>query len=190
MTGRAPSMQIALIRGINVGGRKKMAMADLRRLLEELGFGDVRSLLQSGNLIFKADRRSPTEVERLLEAESAARFGLQADVFVRTAEEWNDIVSANPFRREARSDPQHLVVMCTRDALDPRDVTRLQAAITGPEVIRANGRQLYMVYPAGIGTSRLTNATVEKALETRGTARNWNTALRLHTFTKAPDDGK
>jgi uncharacterized protein (DUF1697 family) len=176
-------MNVALVRGINVGGHKKIAMADLRALLQTLGFADVKSLLQSGNLVFRNDRRSSAHVERLLETESAKRFALEADFFVRTAEEWNRLVTENPFRKEAQRDPGHMVLMCLKAAPEDTDIKALQAAIAGPEIVRANGRHLYAVFPDGIGPSRLTNAVIERTLRTRGTARNWNTVLKLHALT-------
>jgi uncharacterized protein (DUF1697 family) len=178
-------MQIALLRGINVGGRKKVAMADLRTVCERLGFTDVKSLLQSGNLVFRGDRRPAADVEDLLRAESVKRLSLDAEFFVRSAKEWTAIVAANPFPRAAAQDPAHLVLMCLKEAPVGASVEALQAAIAGPEIIRAKGRHLYIVFPTGIGTSRLTNALIEKRLGTRGTARNWNTVLKLAALTTA-----
>ncbi len=170
---------LALLRGINVGGHKQVAMADLRALLTHLGFLDARSLLQSGNLVFRGNARTGAHLERLLEAEAAKRLHLQTDFFVRTAEEWKALVAQNPFRKEAERDPGHLLVMFLKDAPDVASVEALQAAITGPERVRAEGRHAYVVYPIGIGRSRLTNALIEKKLGTRGTGRNWNTVLKL-----------
>jgi uncharacterized protein (DUF1697 family) len=97
-------MNIALIRGINVGGHKKIAMADLREMFESLGFSNVKSLLQSGNLIFDGGgRRTGAAAERVLEEAARQRLPLNADFFVRTAAEWNAIVAANPFARRPRS---------------------------------------------------------------------------------------
>lgn len=173
---------IALLRGINVGGHKLVAMADLRNLLTQLGFADVRSLLQSGNLVFRGGSRRGSRLERLLETEVERRLGLQSDFFVRTAEEWSEVVARNPFREEARRDPGHLVVMLLKAPPEAPSMKALQAAIQGPEVVRASGNYIYIVYPDGIGRSRLTNALIEKKLGTRGTARNWNTVLKLHAL--------
>jgi uncharacterized protein (DUF1697 family) len=170
---------IALLRGINVGGNKKVAMADLRELLTQLGFADPRSLLQSGNLVFRSDARKSADLERLLDAETEKRLGLKTEFFVRTAKEWKAVVESNPFPEEAESDPGHLVVMFLKDAPDAESVDALQAAITGREIVRAVGRQAYITYPDGIGDSRLTNAVIEKKLGTRGTGRNWNTVMKL-----------
>ena len=170
---------VALLRGINVGGHKPVAMADLHHLLTQLGLADARSLLQSGNLVFGANGRTAARLERLLEAEAAKRLGLQTDFFVRSAKEWKSVVANNPFSKEAARDPGHLVVMALKDAPKDTDVKALQAAITGREVVRAGGKHLYIVYPDGIGRSRLTNAVIDKQLGTRGTGRNWNTVLKL-----------
>ena len=174
--------QIALLRGINVGGHKQVAMADLRDLLTQLGFADVRSLLQSGNLVFRSGPRTGSRVERLLETEADKRLGLQACFFVRTAEEWSELVARNPFQEEARRDPGHLVAMLLKAPPEAQSLKALQAAIQGPEVVRASGNHLYIVYPDGIGRSRLTNTLIERKLGTRGTARNWNTVLKLHAL--------
>jgi len=170
---------IALLRGINVGGNKKVAMADLRELLNALGFTDPRSLLQSGNLVFRSEALKGADLERLLDAETEKRLGLKTEFFVRTAKEWKAVVESNPFPDEAESDPSHLVAMFLKDAPDVKAVEALQAAITGREIVRAVGRQAYITYPDGIGDSRLTNAVIEKKLGTRGTGRNWNTVMKL-----------
>jgi uncharacterized protein (DUF1697 family) len=175
---------VALLRAINVGGRKLVAMADLRDFLAGLGFADPRSLLQSGNLVFRSSR-SGVSLERWLEAEAKTRLGLETNFFVRTAAEWEEIVTHNPFPREAERDPGHLLTLFLKDAPGPAAVKALQAAITGPEVVRAWGRQAYIVYPEGIGRSKLTNALIEKKLGTRGTGRNWNTVLKLGALATA-----
>jgi uncharacterized protein (DUF1697 family) len=173
------TIYIALLRAVNLGPHNPIAMSDLRDLLTQLGFVGVRSLLQSGNLVFQTNGRTGTELERLLEAATAQRLDLRTDFFVRTAEELKGIVAHNPFPDEAERDPAHLVVMFLKSVPIVKDVEALQASITGPEIVRADGRQAYMVYPNGIGCSRLTNTVIEKKLLTRGTARNWNTVLKL-----------
>jgi len=176
---------LALLRGINVGGNKQVAMADLRALVTRLGFADARTFLQSGNLAFRGDTRAPAQLERLLEAETERRLGLEAAYFVRTAREWHGVVVRNPFRAAAARDPARLVVMFLKDAPAAREVAALRAAITGREAVRAAGRHLYVVYPDGIGRSRLTHALIEKLLGTRATGRNWNTVRKLADATEA-----
>jgi uncharacterized protein (DUF1697 family) len=173
------TIHIGLLRGVNVGGAARLAMADLRDLMTELGFGEVRTLLQSGNVVFRGDRRSAATLEGVLATAARRQLGLSTEFFLRTAKEWDALVAANPFPAEAKRDPSHLVMMALRGAPTAKAVAALRAAITGPEAIEAAGRQLYIVYPAGIGRSRLTNAVIEAKLGTRGTGRNWNTVLKL-----------
>jgi uncharacterized protein (DUF1697 family) len=173
------TIQIALLRGVNVGGHQAVAMSDLRDLLTQLGFVGARSILQSGNLIFRCDPRTGVDLESLLETEAETRLRIRTDFLIRSAKEWREVVVRNPFRKEAERDPGHLVVMFLKSAAKTKDVKAVQAAIAGPEIIRADGRHLYIVYPDGIGRSRLTNVVLEKKLGIRGTARNWNTVLKI-----------
>ncbi|MBI1798341.1 MAG: DUF1697 domain-containing protein [Candidatus Eisenbacteria bacterium] len=178
-------IHVALLRGINVGGHKMVAMADLRELLTRLGFAGPRSLLQSGNLVFGSTARSGAQLERLLEVGAEKHLGLQTDFFVRTTAEWDEVIAGNPFPREAARDPAHLLVMFLKDAPGARDVKALQAAIRGPEVVRAQGRHAYIIFPDGTGRSRLTGSIIEKTLGTRGTGRNWNTVRKLGAMANA-----
>lgn len=159
-------------------------MTDLRNFLTQLGFDDVRSVLQSGNLVFISRARTGAELERFLEAEAVKRFSMEIDFFVRAPEEWKSIIRQNPFRKEAELDPGRLVVMLLKSPPRAEDVTALQAGISGPELIRAKGRQLYAFYPDGQGRSRFTHAVMERKLG-RCTGRNWNTVLKLALLAKA-----
>jgi uncharacterized protein (DUF1697 family) len=168
---------IALLRAVNVGGRS-LAMADLREMLVELGLEDVRTLLQSGNAVFESGK-SPAALEVLLEKATAERLGLQTELFVRTAHEWETAIAANPFSREAHDDPSHLLLMPLKTPPKSADVQALTAAIKGRERVATRGRHAYLAYPDGIGRSKLTSAFIESRLRTPGTARNWNTVLKL-----------
>jgi len=175
---------IALLRAVNLAGRNRVAMSDLRELLGALRFDDCRTLLQSGNLIFRSSARSAAEIERTLEREAKTRLGLDADFFIRTADEWAALVKRNPFRAEAARDPARLLAMCFKAAPEAAAVKELQAAIRGREVVRVDGRQGYIFYPDGVGRSRLTHTLIERKLGTRGTGRNWNTVLKLAALVK------
>jgi uncharacterized protein (DUF1697 family) len=170
---------IALLRAVNLAGYNKVGMADLRELLAGLGFADAQTLLQSGNIVFSGGSRTTTALEQTLERAAAKQLGLETDFFVRTAREWQEAIDANPFPREAKEDPGHLLAVIVKHDLAAADVTALQKAIVGREVVRAKGRCAYIVYPDGIGRSKLTSALIEKKLGTRGTGRNWNTVLKL-----------
>jgi len=176
---------IGLLRAVNLPGHNKVAMRDLCALLDSLGMRQPKSLLQSGNVVFGSDARTAAQLERVLEDAVAARLGVETDFFVRSAKEWAAVIAGNPFPKQAKDDPGHLVVMCLKAAPDRAAVTALQQAITGREVVRATGRHAYLVYPDGIGRSRLTTALIEKKLGTRGTARNWNTVVKLGALVNA-----
>jgi len=177
---------LALVRGINVGGFNRVAMADLRRLAERLGCKDVRTLLQTGNLVFRDAARDTAGLEQRFERAAAGQLGLKDPAFfVRTAEEWTALVRQNPFPDEAERDPGHLLAVLLKDAPRPAAVTALRAAIPGREQVAARGRTAYFYYPDGVGRSKLTPALIEKHLPGRGTARNWNTVLKLLELARA-----
>ncbi|MGA7128515.1 MAG: DUF1697 domain-containing protein [Chthoniobacterales bacterium] len=173
--------QIALLRAVNVGGIK-VSMADLKALLVDLGFEDVRTLLNSGNVVFRGKSKTGEELEKLLETEFAKRAGRPTEFFVRTAEEWTSIIDRNPMTNEARHDPGHLLMVVLKSTPTNQEVDALRAAIVGPEVVEAEGKQAYIYYPAGVGQSKLTAKLIEKKLGSPGTGRNWNTVLKLATM--------
>ena len=170
---------IGLLRAINLGAHNKIAMSELRALLEKLGFVDPKTLILSGNVVFKSAEKSAAKIEQILEAATAKHLGVTTDYFVRSAKDWQGLIAANPFRAEAKNDPARMVAMCLKTEPSPAMVKTLQAAIKGRETVRAKGTVAYFVYPDGMGRSKLTITMIEKALGTRGTARNWNTILKL-----------
>jgi uncharacterized protein (DUF1697 family) len=167
------------LRAVNVVGRNKVAMADLRDLAGDLGLSNPRTLLQSGNLVFETDDRSAADLESLLKSETSTRLGIDTDYLIRSAQEWREIVAGNPFPAEAEDDPGHLLVMPLKSSPEADDVATLQASIKDRELVRHGSRHVYLVYPDGVGRSKLTTQRIEKAMRSRGTARNWNTALKL-----------
>jgi uncharacterized protein (DUF1697 family) len=176
---------VALLRGINVGPHRQVDMGDLRDLVTKLGLADTRSLLRTGNLLFQCPSRTCAQLERLLEIEARKHLDLDTKFFVRTVEEWQSVIDRNPFRAEAKRDPSHLLVMFFKDVVAAKDTEALQGSIAGREVVRSDGKHAYVVYPDGIGRSRLTHAVIEKKLGTAGTGRNWNTVLKLGALAKA-----
>jgi uncharacterized protein (DUF1697 family) len=173
---------IALLRGVNLGGHRAVAMADLRELATALGFSEVRTLLNSGNLVFEAGAHTSAKLEALLEGEAEQRLGLRTDFHVRSAGEWRAIIAKNPFPAEAKRDPARLIMFCLKTAPGAKAFTALQAAIKGPERVLGVGRHAYIYYPDGQGRSTLTIGIIDKALN-RGTGRNWNTVLKLAALT-------
>jgi uncharacterized protein (DUF1697 family) len=174
---------VALFRAVNVGGRKALS-AELKALAEGLGLQDARTLLQSGNLVFRS-ARTGAELEAVIERAFAARFGFASDVMVRGPDEWRSTVAANPFAEMAERDPSHLLVVALKAQPDAAAVAALQAWIPGRETLAAAGRALFIGYPDGVIASKLTGALIERRLGVRGTARNWNTATKLAAMLEA-----
>ena len=102
---------VGLLRAVNLAGKRSVSMAELRAMLEKMGFEDVKTVLQSGNVLFDGGKKKPAELERVLEAEAQKRFGLVTEFFVRTENEWDEVIAKNPFPKEAESDPGHLIVL-------------------------------------------------------------------------------
>jgi uncharacterized protein (DUF1697 family) len=181
---------VALLRAVNVGGTKAVSMPALCKLLAGLGYTGVKSLLASGNLVFGCSGPANASLEAKLEAAVAKGLGVQTAFFVREAREWDAVVANNPYLDAARDDPSHLVVMAFKSPPAAEDVAALQAGIAGRETVAAVGRHAYLVYPDGIGTSKLTNALIEGKLGLAGTARNWNTVLKLAAAAALLERGK
>jgi uncharacterized protein (DUF1697 family) len=169
---------VALLRAVNVAG-KSLAMSALRDYAAALGLADPRTLLQSGNLIFRSTGKRPAELEMLLEREAEKRLGVTTDFVVRSSKELTSIIANNPFPAAARRDPARLLVIFLRDEPPADAIAALRKGIVGPESIAGDARQLYIVYPDGIGRSKLTTSLIEKRIATRGTGRNWNTLVKL-----------
>jgi uncharacterized protein (DUF1697 family) len=178
------TVHIVLLRAVNVAGRT-VVMAELKALFADLGFANMKTLMQSGNIVLEGGKKSGIELESHLERETALRLSLDTQYFVRTAKQWEAVIRSNPFPSEAENDPSHLLVMPLKTAPTTRDVAALQDTIKGRETVRAGARELYIVYPDGIGRSALTISMIEKKLSTRGTGRNWNTVRKLQTMAEA-----
>ena len=180
MTPRTASAKIALLRGVNLGKARRIAMADVRAALEAAGWRAVRSVGQSGNLVFEADEADEAELESVAER-ALAGVGLTTEVVVRGRDAWRAMMAANPFPEAARSDPSHLLAVVLKS--DPRpDAEADLAAVPGEERVKIVGRTAFIVYPEGIAGTRLGGATLDKALGARGTGRNWNTVVKLATL--------
>jgi uncharacterized protein (DUF1697 family) len=171
---------VALLRAVNVGGRW-VSMAELCAAVRSLGYTNVRSLLQSGNLIFASSTRG-SAIECELELVVRRRFGFETPIMVRTSAELDTVVSANPFKDEAKEDPGRLIAVFLKSKSGADEEKALRAAIVGRERFALRGKTLYAVYPDGVGRSKLTAALIERHLGTSGTARNWNTVTKLRAL--------
>jgi len=170
---------VALLRAVNLAGRNTVAMADLRAWIQELGFVNPRTLLNSGNVVFEGATQSSERLEAKLEADARKRLKIDTPFVVRTGDELRRVIARNPFLKEAATDPGHLLVVFAKANLTPANVNALEAAIVGRERVKGDGRHLYAVYPDGVGRSKLTAALIDRTLGVAGTARNWNTVQKL-----------
>jgi uncharacterized protein (DUF1697 family) len=157
-------------------------MADLRTLVESLGYTGAKTLLQSGNVVFGIRGRTCAQIEKALETATAKRHGVDTPYFVRNAAEWNEIVEGNPFAREAKADPGHLILLAMKTRPDAAGIGALEDAIKGREYFRVSGSHAYVVYPDGVGESKLTAKLIERKLGTAVTGRNWNTVLKIRAL--------
>ena len=166
----------ALLRGINVGGNKKVAMSDLRALLEELGHDDVATYLQSGNAVFSASK-TPKATD--IEAAIARRLGMDVKVVIRSHEELLAAIDANPFP-QAVKEPKTLHVSFLSAVPKWTDV---DADAIAPDQVAFVGEHMYLWTPNGIGRSKVGQHASDKKLGVVATARNWNTVLKLAELT-------
>jgi uncharacterized protein (DUF1697 family) len=171
------SRQIAFLRGINLASKRRVGMADLRELLDGQGYKDVRTHLQSGNVVLSSTL-SPRQLERTLERQLAEGFGFDISVLVRTRAELAKVVERNPLRKVATDGSRHVVSFLSRRL--PAAVAReLEAADVAPERVAISGREIYAWYPNGIQRSPLGKLLDDSRLGGVSTARNWNTVVKL-----------
>ena len=169
---------LALLRGINVGQAKRVAMADLRALMADLGYGEVRTLLNSGNVVFTVPRTARGDVGTRIERAIASRLGVSTRVTVLTAAELATIARDNPLLKIA-DNPSRLLVSILSNPADRSRLKPLVRETWAPEAIALGRRAAYLWCPHGILESRV-GAAVGRVLGDAGTARNWATILKLH----------
>lgn len=170
---------ISLLRGINVGGNKKIKMADLRDLYQSLGFRDTKTLLQSGNAVFMTDINDSSRVIDIIEAGIQDTFGFDVTIILRTPDELQAVVDKHPFTDGQVNDPAKISFVYLDSAPTDEAVDNLRKNNPGNEIIHADGSQLYIFYDDGKGKSKLDNNRIERALKRKATARNWNTTQKL-----------
>ena len=173
------TMRIALLRGVNVGGNKKVSMADLKAMVEALGFSDVKTLLQSGNVVFRAGDETEADLEAHLEAETENRLGLKTSYLVRDAAQWRAIIDANPFPEEAQAEPSRTLVTVGRAAMPAEALDAVRAVMLPHEKLEAVERQVYAWFGEGMGQSKAAEVLNRKAVKAVATGRNWNTVLKI-----------
>ncbi len=168
---------ISMLRAVNVGGTSRIKMEALRAAYEALGLKDVRSLLQSGNVLFRSSVNS-RQLARRIKQELERKFDLQIEVVIRTLSELESIFERSPIL-SPRADRSKLLVMFLAGVPDAEGQARLVKGHKGSEMLEIRGPEVYLYYPDGVGRSKLTTAVLERHLGAMGTARNWNTLTKL-----------
>jgi uncharacterized protein (DUF1697 family) len=168
---------ISFLRGINVGGNNLLPMAVLKELYAELGFEQVHTVLQSGNAVFVA--RKSKQLAQSIEHAIEARCEFRPRVMLRSPDELRRVALQNPFPKQAKTEPQRVLVHFLERAPAQGALEALRATHRGPEQFELRDHTLYVYFPEGAGKSKLTPARMDKALGVQGTARNWNTLTKL-----------
>ncbi|MBX7113176.1 MAG: DUF1697 domain-containing protein [Myxococcaceae bacterium] len=179
---KATTKMVALLRGINVGGNKKVPMQTLRQLAEACGFTAPATYIQSGNLVF-ASHRTPAQAEAALEKAIAAHFGFTVEVIVRTQAQWSSYAAGSPFPQAQKERPHMLLLGLSKKT--PRDgaVERiLDRATFGEDAQLLGDGALWIDFKKGAGASKITPAVMDKAAGSTVTTRNWNTVQALHAM--------
>jgi uncharacterized protein (DUF1697 family) len=170
---------VAMLRGINVGPGKIVKMERLRALFGVLGFDDVRTYVQSGNVVFESEQKSPTGLSNKIEEKIQRDFGFTVPVLVKTSKEIEQIVSDNPLVKEKGIDRSKLHITFLSDAPPKTAVKALEPLATGRERFRILNRAIYLYCPDGYGNTKLSNNAIEKKLSVVATTRNWRTVNAL-----------
>lgn len=173
------SVIVSLLRGVNLAAHNRIKMDALRAIYESLGLRDAQTYLQSGNVLFRAEKRDLTALAKRIEEAIEESFGFRSAVILRTPSELKRVIARNPFASRAELNPGKLIV--TFLGSDPGQEARASVLRikTDPEELRIEGRELYIYFPNGMGRSKLQLAGIEKLLKCSGTSRNWNSVTKL-----------
>lgn len=170
---------IALLRGINVGGNKIIKMQDLKAMLLSQGLENVRTYIQSGNIVFESGEVSGDGLARMMEERIRETFGFEVPVIIRTQEELETAIQANPFPLEQQEDYKRLYVSFLDQTPAAGALDKLTPYEDGADKLRVVGKELYTLYEVSVSQSPLFKIQLDKLLGVQLTARNWNTVNKL-----------
>ena len=169
---------VALLRGINVGGNNKIPMGELRALCDELGWKDVATYIQSGNVVFSAPQ-TPAKREAALQMAIQRSFGFSICVLVRTGTNWQTFADTNPFEKTAQGEAKILMLALAQKQFDRNAEASLREKATSGEKIKQAGSAIWIQFPLGVGKSKLTPAVLDRLAGSPVTLRNWNTVIAI-----------
>jgi uncharacterized protein (DUF1697 family) len=180
---------IAMLRGINIGPHKRIKMDDLRKSFEGLGFEQVKTYIQSGNVVFKTKKTAISVLSKRIEEQIVTNFGFSVSVISRSSDEIAKAIEGNPFLNarglgKDKIDPEKLHVMFLSEVPAPAALKKLSDLIEAPDQLRSAGRELYFYLPDGVSQSILMKKPVDRILSVVTTMRNWKTVNSLHQMCK------
>ena len=177
---------VSLLRGINVGGHKKIRMEELRGIYTAAGFAEVKSYLQSGNVVFATDDPDRARIAARLETAIAEALGHDVSIILRDGADLQRVFTGNPFLTTRNEDPTKLHVTFLAQPPSATDLAELTVPAGGDDEFQIVGQEVYVFCPNGAGRTKLTNNLFERKLHTVATSRNWKTVTALHAMTQ-PD---
>jgi uncharacterized protein (DUF1697 family) len=177
-SGIVPVM-VAMLRGVNVGPHNRIKMDALRDLCGSLDLFDVRTYVQSGNVVFKTKERNLGTLAKKIRSGIEKKFGFSPEVILRSSSDLREVIARNPFAAMKDIDPGKLLVDFLSSEPNAEACAKVRAMKTDPEKLHIEGREMYIYFPDGAGRSKLSWPALEKILKTPGTARNWNSVTNL-----------
>ncbi len=180
------AVYLSMLRGINVSGQKKILMADLKTLCESLAMRQVKTYIQSGNVIFDTDEEDPDLWRQRIETAIRERYGFEVTVIMRTAAALARVLASNPLLKTSGEDTKKLYVTFLAEEPERSRADALDPAPYLPEEFVLSGKEICLSCPHGYGDSKLSNNFFEQKLRVRGTTRNWRTVQELHRLMTAP----
>jgi uncharacterized protein (DUF1697 family) len=173
-----------MLRAVNVAGHQKISMEALKTLCVSMGLKDVKTYIQSGNIVFREHGKTPEKLARTLENGIEAKFGFRPAVLVRTVAEMRAVITNNPFAQRDEVQPNKLLVVFMNSAPVQKTVDQVLTLPCDPEEIHILGREIYIYYPEGMARPKVPLARLERILQCSSTGRNWNTVNKLLAMAK------
>ena len=172
---------ISILRGINVSGQKKIKMLELKSLYESLGFQNVVTYIQSGNVLFDSNEKNNDELKTNIEEAIDKKYKFHVPVEIRTKREFGNIINNSPFGPvDLAEEGTKVLVTFLSSKPDKIKISNIIKCVVSPEKLVVKGEEVYLYCPNGYGKSRLSNAFLEKKLEVGATTRNWKSVLKLY----------
>lgn len=176
---------IAMLRGINVSGRKKILMADLKVLFVDIGLDKVETYIQSGNVVFDSSSDDADKLQTAIEAAIEQRFGFSVHVAIRSRSDLKRIIERYPFDGiETAGNEKRIMVSFLSNQPANEKEAKLMQYVKEPELLLMSGREAYLYCPGGYGKSKLSNTFLEKVLDLQATTRNWRTIEKLYQMSE------